>query len=70
MAGFELDLQDTATAYADKSDSQLKEKHRIFKLLNSPFLNSMGTAATKFALAIGLPVQGLIKSTIYEQVIQ
>ena len=67
MAGFELDLQDTATAYADKSDSQLKEKHRIFKLLNSPFLNSMGTAATKFALAIGLPVQGLIKSTIYEQ---
>lgn len=67
MAGFELDLQDTATAYADKSDSQLKEKHRIFKLLNSPFLNSMGTAATKFALAIGLPVHGLIKSTIYEQ---
>ncbi|HMT08422.1 MAG TPA: proline dehydrogenase family protein [Pyrinomonadaceae bacterium] len=67
MAGFELDLQDTETAYADKSDSQLKEKYRIFKILNSPFLNSMGTAATKFALAIGLPVQGLIKSTIYEQ---
>ncbi|MEQ1923725.1 MAG: proline dehydrogenase family protein [Pyrinomonadaceae bacterium] len=67
MSDFSLDLQDTATAFADKSDSQLKEKHRLFKMLNSPFLNSIGTAATRFALTIGLPVEGLIKSTIFEQ---
>lgn len=67
MSDFVLDFQDTATAFADKSDNQLKEKHRIFKMLNSPFLNSLGSAATKFALSIGLPVEGLIKSTIYEQ---
>jgi proline dehydrogenase len=36
-------------------------------MLNSPFLNSMGTRAAKFALAVGLPVEGLIKSTIFEQ---
>lgn len=62
-----LDLQNTAVAFADKTNSELLEKARIFKLLNSPLLNSVGTAATKFALAIGLPVQGLIKSTIFEQ---
>ncbi|MEQ1607154.1 MAG: proline dehydrogenase family protein [Pyrinomonadaceae bacterium] len=67
MSDFQLDLQDTATAFADKSDAQLKEKFRLFKLLNSPFLNSVGTAMTKFALNIGLPVEGLIKSTIFEQ---
>ena len=62
-----LDLNDTATAFADKSNSQLKEKYRMFRLLNSPFLNSIGTGIAKFALSIGLPVEGLIKSTIFEQ---
>lgn len=67
MAGFELDFQDTATAFADKTDSELKEKYRIFKMLNSPLLNSIGTGITKFCLSLGLPVEGLIKKTIYEQ---
>jgi len=67
MSDFELDLQDTATAFADKSNSELKEKHRLFKMLNSPVLNAIGTKCTAFALAIGLPVEGLIKATIFEQ---
>ena len=36
-------------------------------MLNSPLLNSIGSAATRFALSIGLPVEGLIKATIFEQ---
>lgn len=67
MSAFNLDFHDTATAFADKSDSQLKEKYRVFKLMNSPLLNSLGSAAAKFALSIGLPVHGLIKSTVFEQ---
>jgi proline dehydrogenase len=67
MSDFKLDFQDTATAFADKSNAELKEKYRLFKLMNSPFLNSLGTRATKFALSIGLPVEGLIKSTVFEQ---
>jgi len=66
MSEFSLDFHDTATAFADKTNSELKEKYRLFRLLNSPILNSLGTVATKFALSIGLPVEGLIKSTIYE----
>lgn len=67
MTEFELDFQDTATAFADKSDAELREKYRLFKLLNSPFLNAVGTRAAMFALSIGLPIEGLIKSTIFEQ---
>ena len=67
MSEFSLDFQDTATAFADKSNSQLNEKYRLFKMLNSPFLNTIGSTAARFALSIGLPVEGLIKATIFEQ---
>ena len=67
MSEFKLDFQDTATAFADKSNAELKEKYRLFKMLNSPVLNSIGTKTAKFALALGLPVQGLIKKTVFEQ---
>ena len=67
MSEFSLDFQDTATAFADKSNSQLNEKYRLFKMLNSRLLNALGSTAAKFALSIGLPVEGLIKATIFEQ---
>jgi proline dehydrogenase len=67
MDEFFLDFSDTETAYADKTDKQLREKYRLFRLLNSPFVNSVGTSAAKLALSLGLPVEGLIKATIYEQ---
>jgi proline dehydrogenase len=67
MSEFKLDFRDTATAFADKSDAELREKYRLFKMLNSPFLNSLGMRAAKFALSLGLPVEGLIKETIFEQ---
>ncbi|HYJ91242.1 MAG TPA: proline dehydrogenase family protein [Pyrinomonadaceae bacterium] len=67
MTDFQLDFQDTETAFADKSNRELKEKYRLFSLLNSPFLNSVGTRIAKLALSVGLPVEGMIKSTIFEQ---
>lgn len=67
MSELKLDFQDTATAFADLTDRELKEKYRLFKMLNSPLLNSLGTWSTKFALSVGLPVEGIIKRTIFEQ---
>lgn len=67
MGDFRLDFQDTETAFADKSDAELKEKYRLFKLMNSPILNGIGTRSAEFALSIGLPVEWLIKRTIFEQ---
>ena len=66
MSEFKLDFQDTATAFADKSTSQLKEKYRLFKMMGSQALVSFGTKMTNFALALGLPVKGLIKHTVFE----
>lgn len=67
MSEFGLDLQDTAIAFAQLTDAQLREKYRLFKMLNSPFLNSLGSTAARLALSIGLPVEGIIRSTIFEQ---
>lgn len=67
MSQLAIDFQDTATAFADKSDTELQEKYRLFRMMNSPFLNAISTGAAKFALGLGLPVEGLIKRTIYEQ---
>jgi proline dehydrogenase len=67
MSEFSLDLRDTATAFADKSDKELKEKYKLLKMLNSPVLNAIGTWGAKFALSLGLPVEGMIKSTIFDQ---
>ena len=64
MSEFKLDFHDTTVAFADKSDSQLKEKYRLFGMLNSPFLTAIGTRAARFALSIGLPVEGLIKNNL------
>ncbi|MDH3529743.1 MAG: proline dehydrogenase family protein, partial [Acidobacteriota bacterium] len=67
MGEFKLDFADTETAFADKTDAELREKYRIFRLMNSPILNGIGTKSAQFALSIGLPVEWLIKSTIFEQ---
>ncbi len=67
MSELNLNFQDTAIAFADKSDPELKEKYRMFKMMNSPTLNSIGTGMAKFALSLGLPVEGLIKNTVFEQ---
>jgi proline dehydrogenase len=67
MSEFKLDFQDTTTAFADKTTSELREKHRLFKMMGSPSLVNLGTKMTNFALSLGLPVKGLIKHTIFEQ---
>jgi proline dehydrogenase len=67
MSEFKLDFRDIETAFADKSTSELKEKYRLFQMMNSPLLNAVGTGAARFALGLGLPVEGMIKRTIYRQ---
>jgi len=66
MLKHDLDFQDTAIAFADKTDSELKRKYFFFKLMNSQFLNEIGTRSAQFALSLGLPVGGLIKHSVFE----
>ena len=62
-----LNFRDTKTAFGDKSDSELKEKYRLFKMMNSPTLNEIGTKSAEFALSLGLPIEWFIKKTIFGQ---
>ena len=67
MTDFQLDLQDTETAFAHLSNKELKEKYRLFSTLNSPIMSGIGRRLAKFALSMGFPVEGMIKRTIFEQ---
>jgi proline dehydrogenase len=66
MGEFKLNFRDTETAFADKSTPELLERQRLFKVMNSPLLNAFSTRAATFALGLGLPVKGIIKSTVFE----
>ena len=60
-----ISFEDTAVAFSYKSDGALKKAHFIFALLNYPLIASLATRALKLALTIGLPVEGLIRNTVF-----
>lgn len=60
-------FNDTETAFSLKSDSELDRAIFLFEMINRPFLVKIGTSLTKFALKFKLPVEGLIKKTIFNQ---
>jgi len=60
-------LGDTRTAFAAKSDRELWQAYWLFRIIGTPSLSSVGVALTRFALALHLPVKGLIKGTIFRQ---
>ncbi len=64
---FKLNFQDTKTAFADRTDEELEKKYQMFRLMNSPLLTIIGTKSTEIALALGLPIKGIVKSTIFKQ---
>ncbi|MCY7346333.1 MAG: proline dehydrogenase family protein [Pyrinomonadaceae bacterium] len=67
MSEFNLNFDDTAIAFSDKSTAQLKRKYQLFKLINSPLLTKIGTKMTDLAFRLHLPVKGLVKKTIFAQ---
>ncbi|MEM7035736.1 MAG: proline dehydrogenase family protein [Bacteroidota bacterium] len=61
-----LDFDNTELAFGYKSDDQLKRTFRLFKKIDSPFLTRIGPPLVTFALKIGLPLEGMIKRTIFD----
>jgi proline dehydrogenase len=53
-------------AFALKSNSELERAYFLFKLIESQPLVRIGTAVTNFALKAHLPVEGLIRSTVFD----
>jgi proline dehydrogenase len=64
--GHKLDFSNTQFAFAYKSDAQLKRTYRFFKMLDSRFLSTIGPPLVTIALKLRLPVEGMIRRTIFD----
>ncbi len=65
MAGQQL-FDNTKVAFNLKSDSELDRAYFLFKMISHQPLVRIGTAATNFALKAHLPVEGLIRATVFD----
>lgn len=59
-------FDNTEIAFQLKSDSELERAYFLFKMISHQPLVKIGTAATNFALKANLPVEGLIRSTVFD----
>ena len=66
MSVAKLDFNNTKVAFQLKTDSELERAYFLFKMISNQPLVRIGTAATNFALKTRLPVEGLIRSTVFD----
>ncbi len=59
-------FNNTEVAFALKSDTELDRAYFLFKLISNEPLVRIGTAVTNFALNAHLPVEGLIRATVFD----
>lgn len=59
-------FNNTQVAFALKSDTELDRAYFLFKMIASEPLVRIGTAVTNFALKAHLPVDGLIRATVFD----
>jgi len=58
-------FNNTEVAFALKSDGELKRANFLFKMIQNRTLVKIGSAITIFALKLHLPVNGLIRVTVF-----
>ena len=59
-------FDNTQNAFALKSDTELDRAYFLFKMISIEPLVRIGTAVTNFAININLPVEGLIRATVFD----
>lgn len=59
-------FDNTEIAFSLKSDSELERAYFLFKMISIEPLVRIGTAATNFAIKAHLPIEGLIRSTVFD----
>ena len=62
-----VSFKNTQLAFIDKSDKELKRSGWLFKLINKPSIVKVFSKLTVWSIRAGLPVEGMIKSTIFRQ---
>jgi len=59
-------FENTATAFALKTDAELERAYFLFRMIANEPLVRIGTAMTNFAIKTHLPVEGLIRATVFD----
>jgi len=59
-------FNNTEVAFALKTDTELDRAYFLFKMIANEPLVRIGTAVTNFALKAHLPVEGLIRATVFD----
>lgn len=59
-------FDNTEVAFELKTDSELERAYFLFKMISHQPLVRIGTAATNFAIKANLPVEGLIRATVFD----
>lgn len=60
------DLGNTAIAFRQYTDRGLLRAYWLFRIIGIPWLSNLGASLTRTALALRLPVKGLIKGTLFK----
>jgi len=59
-------FDNTEVAFSLKSDTELDRAYFLFKMIDNQPLVRIGTAVTNFAIKAHLPVEGLIRATVFD----
>lgn len=59
-------FNNTEVAFSLKSDTELNRAYFLFKMIDNQPLVRVGTALTNFAIKAHLPVEGLIRATVFD----
>ena len=66
MIQMEKIFDNTEIAFSLKSDTELDRAYFLFKMIDNQPLVRIGTAVTNFAIKAHLPVEGLIRATVFD----
>lgn len=61
-----VSFDNTKVAFAGKDDAALQKSVWLFRIMSNSTIVDIGSHITQLALQIGLPVQSILKTTIYE----
>lgn len=62
-----ISFDNTENAFAYKTDRHLKRANFLFSSMGKEWLVRLGLKLTPWAFKIGLPIKGIVRSTIFEQ---
>ncbi len=62
-----ISFENTEIAFQSKSNKDLKRAYWLFKIIASPTFVKFGKIATNFALKLHLPINSIVKATIFQQ---